>query len=69
MLGAVQGTLVNIDQLDYLAKRLDGFCTGEASQFQAMAHKLELTDVQDFINMTSAASRPQSSLTFLIWRP
>ena len=52
VLGAVQGTLVNIDQLDYLAKRLDGFCTGEASQFQAMAHKLELTDVQDFINMT-----------------
>ena len=52
VLGAVQGTLVNIDQLDYLAKRLDGFCTGEVSQFQAMAHKLELTDVQDFINMT-----------------
>ena len=52
VLGAVQGTLVTIDQLDYLAKRLDGFCTGEASQFQAMAHKLELTDVQDFINMT-----------------
>ncbi len=52
VLGAVQGTLVNIDQLDYLAKRLDGFCAGEASQFQAMAHKLELTNVQDFINLT-----------------
>ena len=52
VLGAVQGTLVNIDQLDYLAKRLDGFCAGEASQFQATAHKLELTNVQDFINLT-----------------
>ena len=52
VLGAVQGTLVNIDQLDYLAKRLDGFCAGEVSQFQAMAHKLELADVKDFINLT-----------------
>ena len=52
VLGAVQGTLINIDQLDYLAKRLDGFCASEASQFQAMAHKLEITDVTDFINLT-----------------
>ena len=52
VLGAVQGTLVNIDQLDYLAKRLDGFCAGEVSQFQAMAYKLELADITDFINLT-----------------
>lgn len=52
VLGALKGTLVNIDQLDYLAKRLDGFCAGEDSQFQAMAHKLKMTDIKDFINLT-----------------
>ena len=41
-----------MDQLDYLAKRLDGFCAGEVSEFEAMAHKLELTDIKDFINLT-----------------
>ena len=52
VLNALTGTLVNIDQLDYLAKRLDGFCAGEVSQFQAMAHKLEMDDIKDFINLT-----------------
>lgn len=52
VLNALTGTLVNIDQLDYLAKRLDGFCSGEVSQFQAMAHKLKLVDIKDFINLT-----------------
>ena len=52
VLGAVRNTLVNIDQLDYLAKRLDGFCAGEVSQFQAMAHKLGLSDVKNLINLT-----------------
>ncbi len=51
-LGTLEGTLVNIDQLDYLAKRLDGFCSGEDSQFQAMAHKMKMTDIEDFINLT-----------------
>ena len=52
VLDSIKGTLVNIDQLDYLAKRLDGFCSGEVSQFQAMAHKLKLSDVKDFIDLT-----------------
>ncbi len=52
VLNSLTGTLVNVDQLDYLAKRLASFCTGEDAQFQAMAHKLKLTDVQDFINQT-----------------
>ena len=33
---------VNVEELNYLAKRLESFDTGEAAQFQAMAHKLEL---------------------------
>ena len=52
VLSTLNGTLVNVDQLDYLAKRLDSFCTGEDAQFQAMACKLELKDVKDFINLT-----------------
>ena len=52
VLGTLEGTRVNVDQLDYLAKRLDGFCSGEDSQFQAMAHKMKMTDIEDFINLT-----------------
>ena len=52
VLGKLEGTRVNVDQLDYLAKRLDGFCAGEVSQFQAMAHKLEMDDIKNFINLT-----------------
>lgn len=43
---------VNVDELDYLAKRLDSFCVGEDAQFQAMASKLGLSSIQDLINLT-----------------
>ena len=43
---------VNVEELNYLAKRLDSFDTGEAAQFQAMAHKLELFQLKDLINLT-----------------
>ena len=43
---------VNVEELNYLAKRLDSFDTGEAAQFQAMAHKLELCDLKNLINLT-----------------
>ena len=43
---------VNVEELNYLAKRLDSFDTGEAAQFQAMAHKLELFKLKDLINLT-----------------
>ena len=43
---------VNVEELNYLAKRLDGFDMGEATQFQAMAHKLELLELKDLINLT-----------------
>ena len=57
VLDSIKGTLVNVDQLDYLAKRLDGFCSGEVSQFQAMAHKLGLNDITDFISLTYCCQR------------
>ena len=43
---------VNVEDLSYLAKRMDSFDTGEAAQFQAMAHKLELFELKDLINLT-----------------
>ena len=52
VLRQLEGTQVNVDELDYLAKRLDSFDTGEAAQFQAMADKLGLTEIKDFINLT-----------------
>ena len=42
---------VNVEELNYLAKRLDSFDTGEAAQFQAVAHKLELFELKDLINL------------------
>ena len=43
---------VNVEELNYLAKRLDSFDTGEAAQFQTMAHKLDLFELKDLINLT-----------------
>lgn len=42
---------VNLDELGFLAKRLASFDVGEAAQFQAMAHKLELFELKDLINL------------------
>ena len=43
---------VNLDELDYLAKRLDSFDTMEIAQYQAMAEKLNLRGMTDLINLT-----------------
>ena len=43
---------VNVEELNYFAKRLDSFDVGAAAQFQAMAHKLELSELKDLINLT-----------------
>ena len=52
ILKRLENATVNVDELDYLAKRLDSFCAGEDTQFQAMAHKLGLSHIKDFINLT-----------------
>ena len=52
VLKQVEMLTVNVEELNYLAKRLDSFDTGEAAQFQAMAHKLELFELKDLINLT-----------------
>mgnify|MGYP001860768047 CR=1 FL=1 len=52
VLDRLEGTQVNLDELDYLAKRLDSFDDGEVAQFQAMAEKLGLTSLKDLINLS-----------------
>ena len=52
VLTRLEGRMVNLDELDYLAKRLDSFDVGEAAQFQAMTEKLDLAAMKDLINLT-----------------
>ncbi len=52
VLNRLVGKSVNVDELDYLSKRLDSFDAGENLQFQAMAHKLHISNIKDFINLT-----------------
>ncbi len=57
VLKCVEMHTVNVEELNYLAKRLESFDTGEAAQFQAMAHKLGLSTCKDFINLTFCCQR------------
>ena len=52
LLHRLEGSHINIDELDYLARRLDGIDVVEVVQFQAMADKWKLTDMKDLINLT-----------------
>jgi len=52
VLKVTENLRVNLDELDYLAKRLESFDVGEAAQFQAMASKLELFELKDLISLT-----------------
>jgi len=45
-------TEVNLDEIDYLAKRLDSFDDYEKTEFQGMASRLDLHGVDEFINLT-----------------
>ena len=57
VLEPLAGQTVNMDELDYLAKRLEGFDDYEASQFQTMASKLQLSNIHDFINLTFSSQQ------------
>jgi hypothetical protein len=48
----IKGGLVNADELNYLAMRLDSFDGYEMTQFQAAAHCENITDVTGLINLT-----------------
>lgn len=52
VLNVLAGQEINLDELDYLAKRLDGFSPYEKTQFQAAAERYGLSQVTDLINLT-----------------
>lgn len=52
ILKRLEGKPVNIDELDYLAKRLDSSDINEAAKFQAMTVKWGLFEMTDLINLT-----------------
>ena len=51
-LKCLEGTQINVDELDYLVKRLDSFSDDEIAQFQAMAFKLGKLNMTGLINLT-----------------
>ncbi|KAF5069997.1 Antirestriction protein [anaerobic digester metagenome] len=50
-------TDANLDELDYLAKRLDSLDNYEMAQFQGMASRLDLHGVDELINLTFCCQR------------
>ena len=52
ILKRLEKVAVNMDELDYLAKRLDSFTDREMAQFQSMAVRLGLFEMTDLINLT-----------------
>lgn len=56
-LGFLKDRFVNLDELNYLAKRFDSFCEGEERQyFEAMKYE-SFTKLPDLINLTFNLSR------------
>ena len=51
-LKCLEGHRINVDELDYLVKRLDSFSDGELAQFQGMVVKMGLSDMTDLIILT-----------------
>ncbi|WP_294852446.1 antirestriction protein ArdA [uncultured Oscillibacter sp.] len=52
VLKQLEQTNTNLDELDYLTKRLDSFDHYEKAQFQGMASKLRLHGIDELINLT-----------------
>lgn len=52
VLNRLNGTQINIDELDYLAKLLDSFVAKELAAFQGMVEKLGYIEVFDMINLS-----------------
>lgn len=57
VLQCLRGQMVNVDELDYLAKRLDSFDAYEGLQFQTVCSAFRVTDIQTLINLTFCCQR------------
>lgn len=52
ILKRLEGSCVNLDELDYLVKRLDSFDKRELAQFGALTASQNICEIADFINLT-----------------
>ena len=52
LLEQLEQSEANLDELDYLVKRLDSFDDYEKTEFQGMASRLDLHGIDEFINLT-----------------
>lgn len=52
VLKRLEGGMVNLDELDYLAKRLESFDDDQGIQFEAIAVARDMSSIEDFINLT-----------------
>ena len=59
-LKCLEGRKVNVDELDYLVKRLDSFTDGELAQFQGIAVKMGLSELTRSIRLVPAVIRKAS---------
>ena len=48
----MEHTRVNVEELDYLAKRIDSFDAYEKTQFEGMAYRLGICSTDELINLT-----------------
>ena len=62
------GCNMTVDELDYLAKRLDSFDDREMAKFQGAAVSYGCHGIVDLINLTFPVSRLPSSRIFPTWR-
>lgn len=51
-LKVLEGTTVNVDELDYLAKRLESFFGDDGAKFEACINDYGFTDIEELINLT-----------------
>lgn len=66
-LKCLEGHKINVDELDYLVKRLDSFADNDLAQFQGMAVKMGLSDMTDLINLTFSCQHATVITDFPTW--
>ncbi len=57
VLDCLEGQTVNIDELDFLFRSIDRYTDDELAEFQAVAAKREITDIENLINLSFCSER------------
>lgn len=57
VLDCLAGQTVNIDELDFLFRSIDRYTDDELAEFQAVAAKREITDIENLINLSFCSEK------------